>query len=84
MHIITHKMSNRALNSRFQHAAATTRKIFHEVLNAIMIFPKDMIVDQKFNQPHGEITHHKTLREGHLKEVIGSIDGILISTNVMA
>ncbi|KAF6158663.1 hypothetical protein GIB67_040177 [Kingdonia uniflora] len=43
MHIIAHKMPNRAANSRFQHSAATTSKIFHEVLDAMMIFQKDMI-----------------------------------------
>ncbi|KAF6146050.1 hypothetical protein GIB67_033409 [Kingdonia uniflora] len=40
MHIIAYKMSNRAVNSRFQHSAATTSKIFHEVLDAMMIFQK--------------------------------------------
>ncbi|KAF6148313.1 hypothetical protein GIB67_025532 [Kingdonia uniflora] len=43
MHIIAHKMSNRAANSRFRHSTATTSKIFHEVLDAMMIFQKDMI-----------------------------------------
>ncbi|KAF6164519.1 hypothetical protein GIB67_025345 [Kingdonia uniflora] len=49
MHIIAHKMSNRAANSRFQHSAATTSKIFHEVLDAMMIFQKEMIVPPKFD-----------------------------------
>ncbi|KAF6136040.1 hypothetical protein GIB67_006932 [Kingdonia uniflora] len=82
MHIIAHKISNRAANSRFQHSAATTSKILHEVLNAMMIFQKEMIVPPKFDQPPGPITHHKTLREGPFKEVVGAIYGTLISASI--
>ncbi|KAF6140329.1 hypothetical protein GIB67_031085 [Kingdonia uniflora] len=83
MHIITHKMSNRATNSRFQHSAATTSKIFHEVLDAMMIFQKDMIVPPKFDQLLGPITHHKALREGPFKGAVGVIDGTLISASIL-
>ncbi|KAF6173603.1 hypothetical protein GIB67_022962 [Kingdonia uniflora] len=82
MHIIAHKMSNRAANSRFQHSTATTSKIFYEVLDAMMIFQKEMIVPPKFDQPPGPITHHKTLREGPFKGVVGAIDGTLISASI--
>ncbi|KAF6163392.1 hypothetical protein GIB67_029241 [Kingdonia uniflora] len=82
MHIIAHKMSNQAENSRFQHSAATTSKIFHEVLDAMMIFQKKMIVPPKFDQLPGPITHHKILREGTFKGAAGAIDGTLISTSI--
>ncbi|KAF6137067.1 hypothetical protein GIB67_030831 [Kingdonia uniflora] len=82
MHIIAHKMSNRVTNSRFQHSASTTSKIFHEVLDAMMIFQKEMIVPTKFDQPPGPIMHHKILRKGSFKRVVGVIDGTLISVNI--
>ncbi|KAF6164009.1 hypothetical protein GIB67_028713 [Kingdonia uniflora] len=83
MHIIAHKMSNRAANSRFQHSATTTSKIFHEVLDAMMIFQKDMIVPPKFDQLPGPVTHHKALREGPFKGAVGAIDGTLISASIL-
>ncbi|KAF6142238.1 hypothetical protein GIB67_012087 [Kingdonia uniflora] len=74
--------SNRAVNSKIQHSAATTSKIFHEVLDAMMIFQKEMTVPPKFDQPPGEITHNKALREGSFKGAVGAIDGTLISASI--
>ncbi|KAF6162764.1 hypothetical protein GIB67_029033 [Kingdonia uniflora] len=58
LHIIAHNMRNRAINTLFQHSAATTSKVFHECLDAMIKFSKEMIVPTNFDEPPRPIRHN--------------------------
>ncbi|KAF6175276.1 hypothetical protein GIB67_000597 [Kingdonia uniflora] len=51
LHIIVHNMRNGAVNIIFQPSAATTSKVFHECLDAMIKFSKEMIVPTNFDEP---------------------------------
>ncbi|KAF6152577.1 hypothetical protein GIB67_013024 [Kingdonia uniflora] len=78
LHIIAHNMRNRAVNTIFQHSAATTSKVFYECLDAMMTFSKEMIVPTNFDEPPRPIRHHKKLTERVFRGAVGALDGTLI------
>ncbi|KAF6148191.1 hypothetical protein GIB67_011966 [Kingdonia uniflora] len=82
LHIIAHNMRNRTVNNRFQHSAAITSKVFHECLDAMIKFSKEMIVPTNFDEPPRPIKHHKKLREGVFRGAVGALDGILIPASI--
>ncbi|KAF6136778.1 hypothetical protein GIB67_020100 [Kingdonia uniflora] len=83
LHIIAHNMRNKAINTLFQHSAATTSKVFHKCLDAMIKFSKEMIVHTNFGEPPRLIRHHKKLREGVFRGVVGALDGTLIPASIL-
>ncbi|XP_076884758.1 uncharacterized protein LOC143534041 [Bidens hawaiensis] len=65
------------IKRRFQHSKQTIHKFFHEVLDKMMLFTKDIIVPTSFNPNPNIPGHNKRLRK-IFKGVVGALDGTLI------
>ncbi|XP_076929330.1 uncharacterized protein LOC143593647 [Bidens hawaiensis] len=65
------------IKRRFQYSKQTIHKFFHEVLDKIMLFAKDMIVPTSFNPNPNIPGHNKRLRK-IFKGAVGALDGTLI------
>ncbi|KAF6134297.1 hypothetical protein GIB67_021894 [Kingdonia uniflora] len=75
-------MQNRTINTFFKHSATTTSKVFHECLDAMMKFSKEKIVFTNFDAPARPIRHHKRLKEGVFRGVVGVLDGTIIPASI--
>lgn len=81
---ISHNNRNRSVKYRFQHSGETVSRYFHQVLNAMMLFAKEMIVPPKFDAYEPEVRSHFELREGPFIGAVGALDGTLIDANIPA
>lgn len=79
--IVSHNKRNRIVRLKFQHSGETVSKYFHEVLNAMMKFAREMIVPPDFNNLDKEGCHIE-LREGAFKGAVGALDGTLIDAHI--
>ncbi|XP_060178774.1 uncharacterized protein LOC132608967 isoform X3 [Lycium barbarum] len=81
--IIGHNERYVVIKRRFQHSLQTVHKYFHEVLDAMMKFAKEMIApttgDSNVNIPSA----HNRLRR-NFKGAIGALDGTLVHAIVPA
>ncbi|XP_076912198.1 uncharacterized protein LOC143570400 [Bidens hawaiensis] len=75
--IIGHNQHYVVIKRRFQHSKQTIHKLFHEVLDKMMLFAKDMIVPTSFNPNPNILGHNKRLRN-ILKGAVGALDGTLM------
>lgn len=50
LHVISHNDRFIKIKNRFQHSTQTVHKYFHEVLNGMMEFAKEIIVPTSYNQ----------------------------------
>ncbi|KAJ9552758.1 hypothetical protein OSB04_016803 [Centaurea solstitialis] len=75
--IIGHNQRYRVLKNRFQHSTQTIHKIFHEVLDKMIEFAKEIIVPTSFN-PNPNIPGNHRMLGRKFKGAIGAIDGTLI------
>ncbi|KAF6169691.1 hypothetical protein GIB67_004083 [Kingdonia uniflora] len=75
-------MRNIAVNTIFQHSVVTNSKVFHECLDAMIKFSKEMIVPPNFDEPVRPIRYHKRLRKRVFRGVVGALDGILIYVSI--
>ncbi|KAJ9546559.1 hypothetical protein OSB04_019102 [Centaurea solstitialis] len=75
--IIGHNQRYRVLKNRFQHSTQTIHKIFHEVLDKMIIFAKEIIVPTSFN-PNPNIPGNNRRLRRVFKGAIGALDGTLI------
>ncbi|XP_076909084.1 uncharacterized protein LOC143566217 [Bidens hawaiensis] len=75
--IIGHNQRYVVIKRRFQHSKQTIHKFFHEVLDKMMLFAKDMIVPTSFN-PNPNIPGHNKRLQKIFKGAVGALDGTLI------
>ncbi|XP_052622450.1 uncharacterized protein LOC128127798 [Lactuca sativa] len=77
LHVIGHNERFRAVKGRFHHSTQTIHQCFHEVLNAMMFFAKEIIVPTNPNPKR-----HASERQRRLKAIfsgaIGALDGTLV------
>ncbi|KAI3721982.1 hypothetical protein L2E82_33003 [Cichorium intybus] len=81
--IIGHNERFRVIKRRFQHSTQTVHKCFHEVLNAMMFFAKEIIVPTSSNATANTSRRHRRLRE-IFSGAMGAIDGTLVHAIVPA
>ncbi|KAJ9544803.1 hypothetical protein OSB04_024510 [Centaurea solstitialis] len=74
--IIGHNQRYRVVKNRFQHSTQTIHKFFHEVLDKMIEFAKEMVVPTSFN-PLDIPRNNRRLRR-IFKGAIGALDGTLI------
>ncbi|KAJ9553695.1 hypothetical protein OSB04_017740 [Centaurea solstitialis] len=75
--VIGHNQRYRVLKNRFQHSTQTIHKIFHEVLDKMIVFAKEIIVPTSFN-PNLNIPGNNRRLRRVFKGAIGALDGTLI------
>ncbi|KAL4562191.1 hypothetical protein LXL04_034389 [Taraxacum kok-saghyz] len=81
--MIGHNQRYVVIKRRFQHSKQTIHKFFHEVLDKMMIFAKDIIVPTSFNPNPNVPRHNKRLRR-IFKGAVGALDGTLVHAVVPA
>ena len=80
---IAHNKRFRIIKRRFQHSTETVHRCFHEVLNAMMIFAKEVIVPTNSNATVNSSERHRKLKE-IFPGAIGALDGTLVHAVVPA
>ena len=75
--MIGHNQRYVIIKRRFQHSKQTIHKFFHEVLDKMMLFAKDIIVPSTFN-PNPNIPGHNRRLRRVFKGAVGALDGTLI------
>ncbi|KAI3678458.1 hypothetical protein L6452_37752 [Arctium lappa] len=75
--IIGHNQRYRVLKNRFQHSTQTIHKNFHEVLDKMIEFAKEIIVPTSFN-PNPDVPGNNRRLRRIFKGAIGALDGTLI------
>ncbi|XP_076938389.1 uncharacterized protein LOC143606525 [Bidens hawaiensis] len=81
--VIGHNERFRVVKRRFQHSTETVHRCFHEVLNAMMNFAREVIVPTYTNEAPNTSERHRKLKEIFLG-AIGALDGTLIHAVVAA
>ncbi|XP_023752711.1 uncharacterized protein LOC111901074 [Lactuca sativa] len=81
--IIGHNERFRMVKCRFQHSTETIHRCFHEVLNAMMNFVREIIVSTSSNETVNTSGRHRWLKE-IFPGAIGALDGTLVHTVVSA
>ncbi|KAM3221710.1 hypothetical protein P3L10_020980 [Capsicum annuum] len=82
--IIGHNERYAVIKRRFQHSSQTVHKYFHEVLEAMMKFAKEMMTLTTFDSNMDILgAHNKRLRR-IFKGAIGALDGTLVHAVVPA
>ncbi|XP_023767986.1 uncharacterized protein LOC111916555 [Lactuca sativa] len=80
---IAHNKRFRIIKRRFKHSTKTVHRCFHEVLNAMMIFAKEVIVPTNSNATVNSSERHRRLKE-IFSGAIGICDFDMIFTFVWA
>ncbi|XP_023732220.1 uncharacterized protein LOC111880040 [Lactuca sativa] len=80
---IAHNIWFRIIKRRFQHSTKTVHRCLHEVLNAMMIFTKEVIVPTNCNATVNSLERHRRLKE-IFPGATGALDGTLVHTVVPA
>ncbi|XP_071725037.1 uncharacterized protein [Rutidosis leptorrhynchoides] len=75
--IIAHNERFVVVKRRFQHSSHTIHKYFHEVLEAMMEFAKEMIMPTTFDPNPDVPGSHKSIRK-IFKGAVGAFDGTLV------
>ncbi|XP_075080484.1 uncharacterized protein LOC142165985 [Nicotiana tabacum] len=81
--IIGHNERFMVMKRRFQHSSQTGHKYFHEVLEAMMLFAKEMISSTTSDSNPHILRAHKKLRKV-FKGAIGALDGTLVHAVIPA
>ncbi|XP_074351413.1 uncharacterized protein LOC141690519 [Apium graveolens] len=77
LHVISHNDRFIKVKNRFQHSTETLHKYFHEVLNGMMEFAKEVIVPTPYEQNTNRSKRKKKLLK-IFSGAIGALDGTLI------
>lgn len=75
--IIGNKERFRVVKQRFQHSTQVIHKCFYEVLNAMMLFAREMIVPTSSNGTTDTTKRHRRLND-IFSGAIGALDGTLV------
>ncbi|XP_074343001.1 uncharacterized protein LOC141680774 [Apium graveolens] len=77
LHVISHNDRFIKVKNRFQHSTETLHRYFHEVLNGMMEFAKEVIVPTPYDQNTSRSKRQKKLLK-IFSGAIGALDGTLI------
>ncbi|KAL6569912.1 hypothetical protein OROMI_014426 [Orobanche minor] len=75
--ILGHNERYRVIKRRFQHSSRTVHVYFHEVLQGMMEFAREIIVPTNSEETSNMSNHHRRLRE-KIPGAIGALDGTLV------